>query len=86
LASSRIIDPGQQPEIAADDTVHGMAACSITFTDGASVEIDGELQAVIDALHDVASRREHSFAVLRDADGRAIAVRPEAVVHVRPAG
>jgi hypothetical protein len=63
-----------------------MAASSITFSDGESVEVDGEVQAVIDALHVVASRREHSFAVLRDADGRAIAVRPESVMHVRPSG
>jgi hypothetical protein len=61
-----------------------MAACSITFTDSKTLEVQGELQAVIDKLHEVASRREHSFAVLQDADGHAIAVRPEAVVHVRP--
>jgi ABC-type phosphate transport system auxiliary subunit len=61
-----------------------MAACSITFSDGEPLEVQGELQAVIDKLHEVASRREHSFAVLRDADGRAVAVRPEAVLHVRP--
>ena len=36
-------------------------------------------------LHEVASRRVHSFAVLQDTDGRPVAVRPEAVVHVRPA-
>jgi ABC-type phosphate transport system auxiliary subunit len=61
-----------------------MVACSITFTDGKSLEVQGELQTVIDKLHEVASRREHSFAVLKDMDGQAIAVRPEAVVHVRP--
>ena len=37
-----------------------------------------------DELHKVASRRESSFALLRDASGDAIAVRPEAVLHVRP--
>ena len=63
-----------------------MAVCSITFVDGNVADIEGELQAVIDELHKVASRREHSFAVLRDASGEAIAVRPEAVVHVRQVG
>ena len=63
-----------------------MASCSITFTDGASLEVEGDLQAVIDKLHEVASRRVHSFAVLEDAHGRPVAVRPEAVSHVRPAG
>ena len=61
-----------------------MAACSITFIDGASLEVEGELQAVIDKLHEVASRRVHSFAVLEDPNGRQVAVRPAAVAHVRP--
>jgi len=60
-----------------------MAVCSITFIDGSAVDVEGELQAVIDELHKVASRREHSFALLRDPSGEVIAVRPEAVVHVR---
>ena len=63
-----------------------MARCAITFTDGASLEVEGELQAVIDKLHEVASRRVHSFAVLQDTDGQLVAVRPDAVLHVRPAG
>ena len=63
-----------------------MPVCSITFIDGSTVDVEGELQTVIDELHKVASRREHSFAILRDASGEAIAVRPEAVVHVRPGG
>lgn len=63
-----------------------MAPCSIAFTDGSSLEVEGELQAVIDKLHEVASRRVHSFAVLQDTDGRAVAVRPDAVLHVRPVG
>lgn len=62
-----------------------MVACSIAFTDGRSVDVQGDLQAVIDKLHEVASRRVHSFAVLRDTDGRPVAVRAAAVVHVRPA-
>jgi hypothetical protein len=64
--------------------VHPMVACSITFIDGGSLEVEGELKVVIDKLHEVASRREHSFAVLHDTDGQAVAVRPEAVLHVRP--
>jgi hypothetical protein len=36
-------------------------------------------------LHKVGSRREHSFAFLRDISGAMIAVRPEALIHVRPA-
>lgn len=62
-----------------------MVACSIAFKDGKSVDVQGDLQAVIDTLHEVASRRVHSFAVLQDTDGRPVAVRPEAVMHVRPA-
>jgi hypothetical protein len=61
-----------------------MAVCSLTFLDGTTIDVEGELQAVIDELHKVANRREHSFALLRDASGDAIAVRPEAVAHVRP--
>ena len=62
-----------------------MAVCSITFIDGSTTNVEGELQLVIDELHKVATRREHSFALLRGASGETIAVRPEAVVHVRPA-
>ena len=54
------------------------------FTDGQSLEVEGSLEAVIDKLHEVASRRVHTFAVMQDADGRPVAVRPEAVLHVRP--
>jgi hypothetical protein len=61
-----------------------MAACTITFNDGQSLDVEGELQAVIDKLHEVASRRVHSFAVLQGEDGRPVAVRPDAVLHVRP--
>jgi hypothetical protein len=62
-----------------------MDGCAITFVDGETLHVEGELQEVIDALHKIASRREHSFAVLTDADGRPVAVQPEAVVYVRPA-
>ena len=61
-----------------------MAVCSITFLDGSTVDVEGELQAVIDELHKVGTRRENSFAILREAGGDAIALRPETVVHVRP--
>ena len=61
-----------------------MTACSITFIDGGTLDVEGELRAVIDKLHEVATRREQSFAVMQDTDGRAVAVRPEAVLHVRP--
>ena len=61
-----------------------MASCTIAFTDGETLEVEGELQTVIDKLHEVANRRVHSFAVLQDTDGQAVAVRPEAVLHVRP--
>ena len=62
-----------------------MAVCSITFLDGSAVDVEGELQAVIDELHKVGSRREHTFALFRESSGDVIAVRPETVVHVRPA-
>jgi len=60
-----------------------MAVCSISFVDGSAVDVEGDLEALIEELHKVASRREHSFALLRDARGATIAVRPEAVVCVR---
>ena len=62
-----------------------MAVSTITFIDGNTADVEGELQAVIDELHKVATRREHSFALLHDTSGHTIAVRPEAVIHVRPA-
>ena len=62
-----------------------MALCSITFVGGNTVDVEGELQAVIDELHKVGTRREHSFALFRERSGEAVAVRPETVVHVRPA-
>jgi hypothetical protein len=61
-----------------------MAACRITCVDGGTIEVQGELQAVVDELHKVFTRREHTFAVLNDLSGTPVAVRPEAVLHVRP--
>jgi hypothetical protein len=46
-----------------------MAACRVT---------------VVEELHKVFTRREHTFAVLQELDGTPVAVRAEAVLHVRP--
>jgi hypothetical protein len=61
-----------------------MAACRITCVDGGTIDVQGDLQAVMDELHKVLTRREHTFAVLNDLSGTPVAVRPEAVLHVRP--
>ncbi len=61
-----------------------MPSCRITFGIAEPVEVQGDLQAVIDELHEVFSRRQGTFAVLRDLAGEPIAVRPDAVLHVRP--
>ena len=60
-----------------------MAACRITCVDGGTIDVQGDLQAVVDELHKVFTRREHTFAVLKDLSGTPVAVRPEAVLHVR---
>lgn len=44
----------------------------------------GDLEEVMEELHKVFTRREHTFAVFRDLSGTPVAVRPEAVIHVRP--
>ena len=46
--------------------------------------MQGHLKAVMDELHKVFTRREHTFALLKDLSGAPVAVRPEAVLHVRP--
>jgi hypothetical protein len=61
-----------------------MAACRITCVDGGTIDVQGDLQDVVDELHKVFTRREHTFAVLSDLGGTPVAVRPEAVLHVRP--
>jgi hypothetical protein len=61
-----------------------MGACRITCLDGGTVEVRGDLETVVDELHKVFTRRERTFAILHDLDGTPIAVRPEAVLHVRP--
>ena len=61
-----------------------MAASRITFASAESVDVQGDLQQVIDELHKVFSRRESTFAVLQEVTGNPIAVRPDAVLHVRP--
>ena len=44
----------------------------------------GDLEVVVEELHKVFTRREHTFAILHDLGGTPVAVRPEAVLHVRP--
>jgi hypothetical protein len=61
-----------------------MTACRITFSDGGTADVEGDLQAVMDELHKVATRREHTFAILHAPSGMPIALRPDAVLHVRP--
>jgi hypothetical protein len=61
-----------------------MAACRVTCIDGGTIDVRGELQTVVEELHKVFTRREHTFAVLQDLSGTPVAVRPEAVLHVRP--
>jgi hypothetical protein len=61
-----------------------MAVCRITCVDGGTIDVQGELQAVVDELHKVFTRREQTFAMLTDLSGTPVAVRPEAVLHLRP--
>jgi hypothetical protein len=61
-----------------------MAACRITCVDGGPIDVRGDLKTVMEELHKVFTRREHTFAVLQDLSGTPVAVRPEAVLHVRP--
>ena len=61
-----------------------MAACRITCVDGGEIDVRGELETVVEELHKVFTRREHTFAMLQDLTGAPVAVRPEAVLHVRP--
>jgi hypothetical protein len=58
----------------------------ITFSSGETVDVEGDLEAVMEELHRVATRREHSFAVLRTRAGGTIGIRPDAVMHVRTVG
>jgi hypothetical protein len=61
-----------------------MAECRITCVDGGTIDVTGELKTVVEELHKVFTRREHTFAILHDLSGETVAVRPEAVLHVRP--
>jgi hypothetical protein len=63
-----------------------MATCRITFSSGETADVEGDLQEVMDELHRVATRREHTFAVMQETGGASIAMRPDAVLHVRPLG
>jgi hypothetical protein len=53
------------------------------LSDGTTIDVEGDLQTVMEEVHKVSTRREHTFAVLTDVSGDSIAVRPEAVLHVR---
>jgi hypothetical protein len=61
-----------------------MSACRITIADGGTIDVRGDLDAAVEELHKVFTRREHSFAILHDLNGAPVAVRPEAVLYVRP--
>jgi hypothetical protein len=61
-----------------------VAVCRITCVDGGTIDVRGDLEAVVEELHKVFTRREHTFAILRDLSGTPVAVRPEAVLHVQP--
>jgi hypothetical protein len=61
-----------------------MGACRITCVDGGTIDVRGDLETVVEELHKVFTRREHTFAILHDFHGTPVAVRPEAVLHVRP--
>ena len=61
-----------------------MAACRITLTTGETVDVRSDFEPLLEELHKVSTRREHSFAVLEAVDGEPVAMRPDAVVHVRP--
>ncbi|MDP9377283.1 MAG: hypothetical protein M3P40_06905 [Actinomycetota bacterium] len=61
-----------------------MAICRITFASGDTADVTGSLQAVMDELHKVATRREHTFAVFDEPGGVPVAMRPDSVVHIRP--
>ena len=63
-----------------------MASCRITFAGGVTVDVEGSLQAVIDESPRVSTRRDHTFAVLEAPSGETIAMRPDAVLHIRPLG
>jgi hypothetical protein len=61
-----------------------VAACRITCVDGGTLDVHGDLEAVVEELHKAFTRRELTFAILTGLDGTPIAVRPESVAHVRP--
>jgi hypothetical protein len=65
-------------------SVSPMAECRITCVDGGTIDVRGELEDVVGEFHRVFTRREHTFAILHDLSGTPVAVRPEAVLHVRP--
>ena len=62
-----------------------MAACRITFSSGQSAVVRDELKSVLEELDKVSTRREHTFAMFEGEDREPIAMRPDAVLHVRRA-
>ena len=46
-----------------------MAACRVTFIDGETIDVRGDLETVVENLHKVFTRREHTFAILQDLSG-----------------
>ena len=75
---------GLGPEVPPTASVSAMTACRITCVDGGTIDVSGDLEAVVEELHKVFTRREHTFAIVHDLSGTPVAVRPEAVLHVRP--
>lgn len=74
----------QAPEPLLTASVSPMAMCRITCIDGGTIDVGGDLDVVLEELHKVLTRREHTFAMLTDLNGKPIAVRPEAVLHIQP--
>jgi hypothetical protein len=46
-----------------------MVACHITCVDGGPIDVRGDLTTVVEELHKVFTRREHTFAILHDLSG-----------------
>jgi hypothetical protein len=61
-----------------------MDVCRITCVGGATIDVRGDLETLVEELHKVFTRREQTFAFVRDLAGTPVAVRPEAVLYVRP--
>ena len=74
-------DPkGEEGHLLRSASVGFMPECRITLRSGDTVDVQGDLQAVTEELHRVATRREHTFAVLQEPSGRNIAMPPDSVL------